>query len=182
MRVRLSREKPANPNLFVSVAGTLDFSQPFLSNPHVQRYRRQQLWPQSPRNLYHLRQLYQDAETRCTLRLWRLSRRGELDCEKDEDCTKEYGSDVYCRELQVCKLTKGNVCWLKQPDGIECSGDSACLSGHCDSDLGICTPPSVPRLGRGYHTRRHGIHDRCCWLRRRRSVLHVTELGGRWQK
>ncbi|XP_043209349.1 uncharacterized protein LOC122374587 [Amphibalanus amphitrite] len=127
------------PMLFVSVAGTLDFSQPFLSNPHVQRYRRQQLWPQSPRNLYHLRQLYQDAETRCTLRLWRLSRRGELDCEKDEDCTKEYGSDVYCRELQVCKLTKGNVCWLKQPDGIECSGDSACLSGHCDSDLGICT-------------------------------------------
>jgi len=105
-------------------------------NPHIQNWIMTQLDYHHPRNEWSLRALYQDAETRCSLRLWRLSLRGALNCEKEEDCE---GEGVACREIQVCKKTSGKLCWAKESDGGPCKEDKDCLDGHCSEELEMCT-------------------------------------------
>ena len=83
----------------------------------LQRYPHHRHGVYRPRDDYYQRQHFQDAETRCTLRLWRISRRGELNCEEDQDCVKRYGGDVYCRELQVWREGSGNGRSL--PESVE---------------------------------------------------------------
>lgn len=105
-------------------------------NPHLQHYIRTQLEAYHPRNEYHLRRFYQDAETRCQLRLWRISRSGELRCEKHEDC--ENLTNAFCRNFKVCRMTEGGVCWSKSPLGEWCSENEGCISGQCDTNTDVC--------------------------------------------